>query len=151
MSVNVHFSALGARTVVECLSGCSAPQQSGSGCSSTRPTHNVPRNLGLTLLVVALLGPILWNWYATWGVIVLAPAATPTLRRVVIAISTFEAFVGISSVKNLVLTTVHAGTPARPHPSGRTLRRHHHPVGPVRPESSPSSAPDTHSDDRTTA
>ena len=67
------------------------------------------RNLGLTLLVVALLGPILWNWYVTWGVLVLAPVATGMLRRAVMTISTVEILVGLSSVKNLVNTVVGAG------------------------------------------
>ena len=106
--VGVHFSALGARTVVSAV-GLVLAAAIGIWLLIDSSNHNVPRNLGLTLLVVALLGPILWNWYATWGVIVLAPAATLTLRRVVIAISTFEALVGLSSVKNLALTTIHAG------------------------------------------
>ncbi len=106
--VDVHFSALGARTIVSAI-GLALAAAIGVWLLVDSSKHNVPRNLGLTLLVVALLGPILWSWYATWGVIVLAPAATPALRRVIIAISTFEAFVGISSVKNLALTVVHAG------------------------------------------
>jgi hypothetical protein len=106
--VDVHFSALGARTVVSAL-GLACAAAVGIWLLLGSTDLNVPRNLGLTLLVVALLGPILWSWYATWGVIVLAPALTPTIRRVIIAIGTFEAFVGISSVKNLVLTVVHAG------------------------------------------
>ena len=107
-AVHVHFSALGARTVVSAI-GLGLAAAIGLWLLIDSSKHNVPRNLGLTLLVVALLGPILWSWYATWGVIVLAPATTPTLRRVIIAISTFEVFVGISSVKNLALTVVHAG------------------------------------------
>jgi hypothetical protein len=106
--VDVHFSALGARTVVSAL-GLACAAAIGIWLLLGSSDLNVPRNLGLTLLVVALLGPILWSWYATWGVIVLAPAVTPTIRRVIIVISTFEAFVGISSVKNLVLTVFHAG------------------------------------------
>jgi len=106
--VNVHFSELGARTVVSAL-GLACAAAVGIWLLLGSSDLTVPRNLGLTLLVVALLGPILWSWYATWGVIVLAPALTPTIRRVIIAISTFEAFVGISSVKNLVLTVFHAG------------------------------------------
>jgi hypothetical protein len=106
--VDVHFSSLGARTVVGVM-GLSLAAAIGIWLLLGLSDSNLLRNLGLTLLVVALLGPIFWSWYATWGLIVLAPAATLTLRRVIIAISTFEAFVGISSVKNLVLTVVHAG------------------------------------------
>jgi hypothetical protein len=106
--VDVHFSSLGARTVVSVI-GLSLAAAIAIWLLLGSPASNVPRSLGLTLLVVALLGPILWSWYATWGVIVLAPAATPALRRIVIVISTFEAFVGLSSVKNLGVTLVHAG------------------------------------------
>jgi alpha-1,6-mannosyltransferase len=107
-AVDVHFSSMGARTFVSVI-GLTLAAAIGIWLLIDSSNHNVPRNLGLTLLVVALLGPILWSWYVTWGVIVLAPAATPALRRVVVAISTFEIFVGISSVKNLSLTIVHAG------------------------------------------
>ena len=44
------------------------------------PREGVVRCLGLTLLVLALLGPIVWAWYVTWGIIVLAPAAVGRLR-----------------------------------------------------------------------
>ena len=44
------------------------------------PQDGVVRCLGLTLLVLALLGPIVWAWYVTWGVIVVAPAAVGRLR-----------------------------------------------------------------------
>jgi hypothetical protein len=81
----------------------------GTGLLLRSPGPTMQRNLGLTLLVVALLGPVLWNWYVTWGVLVLAPAATGTLRRVVMTVSTFEILVGLSSVKNLVTTVVGAG------------------------------------------
>ena len=73
----LHFSALGrARSSPIGLAVAAAI---GIWLLLTSSDLNVPRNLGLTLLVVALLGPILWNWYTTWGVIVLAPAATATL------------------------------------------------------------------------
>ncbi len=106
--LDVHFSPFGARTVLSVM-GLGLAAAIGVWLLLGSSDFNLPRNLGLTLLVVALLGPILWSWYVTWGVIVLAPAVTATLRRVIIALSTFETFVGISSVKNLVLTVVHAG------------------------------------------
>ncbi|MBV8462750.1 MAG: polyprenol phosphomannose-dependent alpha 1,6 mannosyltransferase MptB, partial [Acidimicrobiales bacterium] len=58
------------------------------------PEDGVVRCLGLTLLVLALLGPIVWSWYVTWGVIVLAPVAFGRLRTALIVISTFWAFAG---------------------------------------------------------
>ncbi|HVB90722.1 MAG TPA: polyprenol phosphomannose-dependent alpha 1,6 mannosyltransferase MptB [Acidimicrobiales bacterium] len=62
------------------------------------PVDGAIRCLGLSLLAVALLGPILWAWYVTWGVVVLAPAALGRLRRALIVIITVEVFVGATSV-----------------------------------------------------
>jgi alpha-1,6-mannosyltransferase len=63
--------------------------------------------LGLTLLVLALLGPIVWAWYVTWGVVVLAPAALGRLRTALIVISTFWAFVGMTAVHGIYLRLLH--------------------------------------------
>jgi alpha-1,6-mannosyltransferase len=106
--VDVHFSALGARPVVGAI-GLLCAGAFGIWLLVNSSESTLPRNLGLTLLVVALLGPILWNWYVTWGVIVIAPALSGVLRRIVIAISTFEVFVGLSSVRNLAVTLFRAG------------------------------------------
>jgi hypothetical protein len=106
--VNLHISEFGARTVFSVI-GLLCAAAIGIWLLVGTPRSNIPRNLGLTLLVVALLSPILWGWYVTWGVIVLAPALTGVLRRVVIVISTFEAFVAVSSVKNLAGTLYSAG------------------------------------------
>ncbi len=99
--VNLHFSALGARTVFSVI-GLLCAAVIGIRLLLGSTDSSIPRNLGLTLLVVALLGPILWGWYVTWGVIVLAPAATGTLRRVVIVISTVEVLIAASSVKDIL-------------------------------------------------
>ena len=107
-AVDLHISALGARTVFSVI-GLLCAAAIGTWLLVRSSDTTVQRNLGLTLLVGALLGPILWSWYATWGILVLAPTVTGTLRRFVIAVSTFEVFVGISSVKNLVSTLVSAG------------------------------------------
>ena len=106
--VHLHVSQLGARTVLSVI-GLAVAAAIGAWLLHRSSAADVPRNLGLTLLVVALLGPILWGWYVTWGIIVVAPALSGGLRRVVIAISTFEAFVAVSSVKNLVGTVYAAG------------------------------------------
>jgi alpha-1,6-mannosyltransferase len=106
--VHLSISAHDARTVFTVI-GLLCATVIGIWLLLKSPEFDVSRNLGLTLLVVALLGPILWNWYVTWGVIVLAPTVTGSLRRIVIAVSTFEIFVGASSVKNLVGTVLSAG------------------------------------------
>jgi len=71
------------------------------------PRDGVVRCLGLTLLVLALLGPIVWAWYVTWGVVVLAPAAVGRLRTALIVISSFWAFAGVTSVHNIYLRMIH--------------------------------------------
>jgi alpha-1,6-mannosyltransferase len=106
--VDIHISVLGARTVFT-VSGLATATAIGIWFLLKAPEAGLQRNLGLTLLVVALLGPILWNWYITWGVIVLAPVVAGALRRLVIAVSTFEILVGLSSLKNLANTLWHAG------------------------------------------
>ncbi len=73
------------------------------------PRIGLVRALGLSLLAFALLGPVLWAWYATWGLVVLAPVATGRLRRAVIAITVVEAFIGISAVDGMARTLASAG------------------------------------------
>jgi hypothetical protein len=107
-AVDLNLSALGARTVFSVI-GLVCAAVIGIWLLLESSNGHVQRNLGLTLLIGALLGPILWSWYATWGILVLAPAVSGSLRRFVIAISTIEVFVGISSVKNLVSTVFSAG------------------------------------------
>jgi alpha-1,6-mannosyltransferase len=71
------------------------------------PTEGVVKTLGLTLLVLALLGPIVWSWYVTWGVIVVAPAAIGRLRTASIVISTLWAFVGVTAVHGIYMRFLH--------------------------------------------
>jgi alpha-1,6-mannosyltransferase len=101
-------SVLGARTVFSVV-GLLCAGGIGIWLLLRSPAEGVSRTLGLTLLVVAVLGPILWAWYITWGLIVLAPAASRKLRLALIAVSTFELFVGASSVRGFYQTLVSAG------------------------------------------
>ena len=71
------------------------------------PKDGVVFCLGVTLLVLALLGPIVWAWYVTWGVVVLAPAASGRVRTALIVISTFWAFAGVTSVHNVYMRLLH--------------------------------------------
>jgi len=63
--------------------------------------------LGVTLLVLALFGPIVWSWYVTWGLLVLAPAAIGRLRTILILISTFWAFAGMTSIHSIYERLIH--------------------------------------------
>jgi hypothetical protein len=71
------------------------------------PRDGFVQCLGVTLLVLALLGPIVWSWYVTWGVIVLAPAAIGRLRTALIVISTFWAFAGLTSIHSIYSSLMH--------------------------------------------
>ncbi len=71
------------------------------------PRDGVVLCLGLTLLVLTLLGPIVWAWYVTWGVVVVAPAAVGRLRTAVIVIATFWAFAGVTSVHDIFMRLIH--------------------------------------------
>jgi hypothetical protein len=39
-----------------------------------------PAGLGTALLALALLGPVVWPWYETWGIVLIATAAADTRR-----------------------------------------------------------------------
>jgi alpha-1,6-mannosyltransferase len=70
----------------------------------------VARSMGWSLLAVVLLGPIVWPWYETWGLVVLAFAVDRWSRRVVVALATLGTFAtfpsGLSlSTGDVILTT----------------------------------------------
>jgi hypothetical protein len=48
--------------------------------------------LGWALLAVALLGPDIWPWYETWGIVVLAVAADRWTLRILLALSAEACF-----------------------------------------------------------
>ncbi|HEY5274242.1 MAG TPA: polyprenol phosphomannose-dependent alpha 1,6 mannosyltransferase MptB [Acidimicrobiales bacterium] len=48
--------------------------------------------LGWSLLAIALLGPDIWPWYETWGIVVLAVTADRWTLRIVIALSAEACF-----------------------------------------------------------
>ena len=132
---------LGGPSGLHACSGCSSRRTSGTGCCSAHPQDGVVRCLGLTLLVLALLGPIVWAWYVTWGVIVLAPAAIGRLRTALIVISTFWAFAGLTAVHGIYMRP-HAHLRAdRPAPGGHAARRGHHAPGPVLQRAASAPAP----------
>jgi alpha-1,6-mannosyltransferase len=63
----------------------------------------VARAMGWSLLAVVLLGPIVWPWYETWGLVVLAFAVDRWSRRVVVVLATLATFATFPS--GLSLTT----------------------------------------------
>jgi hypothetical protein len=71
------------------------------------PQRGVERCLGMTLLVLALLGPVVWAWYVTWGVVVLAPALVGRLRTVVMFLITYWTVLGATKIRTLFVTLAH--------------------------------------------
>jgi alpha-1,6-mannosyltransferase len=73
------------------------------------PRIGMLRALGLTLLVLAILGPVLWSWYLCWGLVVLGTVATGMLRRTVVVLSIAGALVGAAPVLGTLKFAFHAG------------------------------------------
>jgi alpha-1,6-mannosyltransferase len=53
------------------------------------------RALGLSLFVVAILGPAVQPWYLTWGLILLAPVASSRTLLAIVGGSAFSSFLGV--------------------------------------------------------
>jgi hypothetical protein len=56
---------------------------------------DLPAALGWTLLAVAVLGPVVWPWYETWGLALVAVTARTAARRAVLVISAVGCFATI--------------------------------------------------------
>jgi alpha-1,6-mannosyltransferase len=97
--VGLDVGPAGVRTVVVVLA-LAAVVPFGLWLVWRSPEFGVERSLGLLLLAVVLLGPILWPWYLTWALAVLATTAGRWTRRVVIALSIGGALVGAPDVVN---------------------------------------------------
>jgi hypothetical protein len=70
-----------------------------------------PRALGWSLLVVVFLGPIVWPWYETWGLVFLALASDAWSRRVVLVLSALACFATVparvtATTADVVVTVV---------------------------------------------
>ena len=49
----------------------------------------------------------MWAWYVTWGIVVLAAVAAGRMRTVVIAVSAFWAFAGVTSIHGIFQRLIH--------------------------------------------
>jgi alpha-1,6-mannosyltransferase len=65
------------------------------------------RALGMTLLVIVLLGPVDQPWYLTWGLVALAPVARGRLRSALIGLSMGSAFLSLPGAAQLIGSLVH--------------------------------------------
>src|ERR1019366_9153447 len=59
--------------------------------------YGMARALGFSLLAVVFLGPIVWPWYETWGLVFLALATDVWSRRVVLVASAVACFATVPS------------------------------------------------------
>jgi alpha-1,6-mannosyltransferase len=58
--------------------------------------------IGLTLLLVVVLGPVVQPWYLSWGLVLLAPVAEGKIRSLIIGLSVASAFIGLPGGAKLV-------------------------------------------------
>jgi len=73
--------------------------------ASRRP---VGTTIGAGLLVVALLGPVLYPWYCTWGLLPLA-LASPRHRRPLVLLSSAVTFTALPGCMRLGVALLHLG------------------------------------------
>ena len=59
--------------------------------------YGMARALGWSLLTVVVLGPVVWPWYETWGLVFLALATDVWSRRVVLVASAVACFAAVPS------------------------------------------------------
>jgi hypothetical protein len=57
--------------------------------------------LGWSLLLLAVLGPVVWPWYETWGFVVLAVVAEGWTLRLVLALSAVACFADMPPMRSL--------------------------------------------------
>jgi hypothetical protein len=79
--------------------------------------YGTPRALGWSLLAVVFLGPIVWPWYETWGLVFLALASDVWSRRVVLVLSAVACFATVpahvtATPTDVVVTVVGVGVVA---------------------------------------
>ncbi|MHB1710778.1 MAG: polyprenol phosphomannose-dependent alpha 1,6 mannosyltransferase MptB [Acidimicrobiales bacterium] len=63
--------------------------------------------MGLTMLLVVILGPVDQPWYLSWGLILLAPVALGRLRSFMIGLSMVTAFIELPGAAQLITSLIH--------------------------------------------
>jgi alpha-1,6-mannosyltransferase len=66
------------------------------------------RALGITLLLLVLLGPVVQPWYLSWGLVLLAPVATGRVRSLILSLSIASAFLGLPGGRQLIDDLLHS-------------------------------------------
>jgi hypothetical protein len=63
--------------------------------------------LGISLLLLVVLGPVVQPWYLSWGLILLAPVALGRLRSLIIGLSMVTAFIELPGGTQLAKPLIH--------------------------------------------
>jgi len=66
------------------------------------------RAIGLTMMLVVVLGPVVQPWYLSWGLVLVAPVATGKARSMLIGLSIASAFIGLPGARQLLFDLLHA-------------------------------------------
>ena len=66
------------------------------------------RAMGVTMLLVVVLGPVVQPWYLSWGLVLLVPVSTGWLRKVLIVGSIVSPFIGLPGGRQLIGDLLHA-------------------------------------------
>lgn len=103
--IGLGWSMTGVRAVFATL-GLVAAAAAGAWLLWHSPRLGMVRSLGWSLLLLALLAPVLWGWYLTWGLVVLAPVVAGRTRKALAAFTGLEAMIGAASVIGILRTLV---------------------------------------------
>jgi len=64
--------------------------------------------LAISLLLFVVLGPVVQDWYLTWGLLLLAPVATGRWRTLIIGVSVLSPFLGLPGGRTLIDQLIHS-------------------------------------------
>ena len=104
----VPISTIGPCGPCSASSGSSSPSTSATAFSSAPPKTASSVVSASPCSCWARLGPIVWPWYVTWGIIgARRRQRSGRLRTASIVISTFWAFAGMTSVHNIYVRMLH--------------------------------------------
>ncbi|HEY3716184.1 MAG TPA: polyprenol phosphomannose-dependent alpha 1,6 mannosyltransferase MptB [Jatrophihabitantaceae bacterium] len=99
--------AVAGRTVALIAAGCIVAY-----LIATSRRRSLEATVGLGLLAVALLGPVIYPWYALWGVLCLAPIARGRMRELVVLGCAIESVVALPGLPRLPADLVAVGLAA---------------------------------------
>jgi len=96
--------AMAGRTVALIAAGCIVAY-----LIATSRRRSLPATVGLGLLAVALLGPVIYPWYALWGVLCLAPIARGRLRELIVLGCAIESVAALPGLPRLTADVLAVG------------------------------------------